>query len=287
MKSFRLLLAILALIPLGVSAFASPGRPTGFINDFANVLRDDTEQSLSRELQMFEQTTTHEISVVTVPSLGGDDIESYANTLFREWGIGKKDTNNGLLFLIVPSERQMRIEVGYGLEGAVTDTETKHIQDDIVRPFFKSGDYDGGVSAGVKALERAAQEEVVTPSNQPAQSSRDVSGLIQLGFFAVFFGFSWLASLLGRSKSWWLGGVLGGIGGAILWFLMGWWYAIIIAALLGLVFDYAVSKNYRSGSPAWWAGGPWGGWDSWGGSGGGFGGFGGGSSGGGGSSSGW
>src|SRR3989339_611184 len=123
-----------------VFAYSSPGQPNGFVNDFANVIDSTTKTNLEAEIQSFEQTTTHEIAVVTIKTLEGDTVENYANDLFKEWGLGKKGADNGVLFLVVVDDRQMRIEVGYGLEGALTDLQSRGILDNIARPYFKEGD---------------------------------------------------------------------------------------------------------------------------------------------------
>lgn len=272
-------------------AYQSPGAPQGFVNDFAGVLSQASRQELEQSLDTFAKEKNHEIAIVTIKTLDGDAIEEYANRLFREWGIGTKKNNNGVLFLAAIDDRKMRIEVGYGLEGALTDLESKHIQDDVVRPLFRNNDYSAGIAEGAKAIMQAIEGEIVA---LPRANGQWANGIMRYGgeiFFLLFLFGSWIVSILGRTKSWWLGGVLGGLGGALAWFFSGGWYWVAILGFGGLFFDYFVSKNYKSHladhHPAWWAGGAWGGWDRWGGGGGGFGGFGGGSSGGGGSSSSW
>ena len=98
--------------PESASAYRSPGQPRGFVNDFAGVLSDQTKSSLEQTLSQFSSETSNQIVVVSVMSLEGDSIENYSNELFREWAIGQKDKNNGVLLLIAPNEKQVRIEVG-------------------------------------------------------------------------------------------------------------------------------------------------------------------------------
>ncbi len=284
-----LFLSFLAFSYTSVFAYTSPGAPQGRVNDFAQVISDDVQASLESQLQEFEKKTSHEIAVVTIQSLGGDDIASYSNALFREWGIGKRGTDNGVLFLVAVEDRRARIEVGYGLEGALTDLETQYIQRDFAIPFFQKGDFTQGiVQASGKIMEAIESEVVPTQSRTKLPFKMSVSGIETIVLLVIFF-FSWITSIFARTKSWWLGGVVGGLIGGIIAFVTASWFWILFAAILGLIFDYFVSKNYRANTthPAWWAGGTWGGWDRWGGGGGGFGGFGGGSSGGGGSSSSW
>lgn len=285
MKRFALAMVCVAILaPAVVFAYVSPGKPAGFVNDFAGVLSQQTRTALESELQKFAEGENPQIVVATIKTLQDDPIEDYANTLFREWGIGSKTKNNGVLFLIATEDRKMRIEVGYGMEGALTDIETKHIQENVVRPFFKSNDFDSGVRAGITAIEQGVKDELVVPTQKKSKGWSANS--IEAIFFLVIFVFSWLGSILGRSKSWWAGGVLGGVVGGIAGLALSWLFWIPIGIGVGFVFDYFVSKTYKSssGNPPWWIGGPW---IGGGGGGGGFGGFGGGSSGGGGSSSSW
>lgn len=279
-----LIVGALFLFGKGVLAYQSPGKPTGFVNDFANVLTVDQKTSLENTLSNFQKETSNEISIVTIPTLNNEPIESYANTLFREWGIGGKDRNNGVLILAAIDDRKLRIEVGYGLEGALPDLLTKQIQENEIVPSFKDGNYANGLQKGVTAVMQATQGEYQNSSQQ-----KNSSIPTELIFFILFFGAQVIFAILAPTKSWWLGGVIGGIGGGVLGFILSSFVFGIIAGLfgvvIGLLVDYVVSKNYKG--PDDHSGGPWffgGGGSSFGG---GFGGFGGGSSGGGGSNSNW
>src|SRR3989338_3631642 len=141
-------------------AYTSPGKPAGFVNDFAGVLTQQTEQLVNEQLTAFSRDESNEISVVTIESLGDETIESYAEQLFQEWGIGKARQDNGVLLLISPYDRQVRIEVGYGLEGSLTDLETQRTI--IVRtliPALREGKYDEAVVAAVRSEERRVGKE--------------------------------------------------------------------------------------------------------------------------------
>jgi uncharacterized protein len=288
-----LLVALFAYAP-GAHAYTSPGSPAGYVNDFAHVLSPTTVSTLETELTAFAASTTNEITVVTVPSMGGDYVENYAVKLFAEWGIGKKDKDNGVLLLLAIADRKMRIEVGYGLEGALPDSVAQSILNQEMTPLLKKGDYDGAVTAGVRAIEAATRGEYSAPSG--GFSAEGIFSEVVLGhlFFLVLIVIQVFSAVLARSKSWYAGGILGGIGGfaAGLLLLKSLFLAISGALLLGAIgalFDYVVSKGYQSAKargvkPPWWAGGSMG---SGSGGGGGFGGFGGGSSGGGGASGSW
>lgn len=285
----RLIFAV-TLFPLVVLAYVSPGAPRGFMNDFAGVLKTDEIVQLEAKLRDFEAATGNEISVVTIKSLDGDTVENYANELFSEWGIGKEGKDNGILFLAAIDDRQMRLEVGYGLEGVLTDAQSYWLEENLAVPAFRDGDYYLGISGVVEKIIAAigGTEEI------PGTTARGSANGFQFGdlFFLIFLVPVWLASILGRSKSWWLGGVLGGVAGVILGIFFGFLYLGLISifglGILGLIFDYFVSRAYQRGKQTghfpWWIGGGRGGRGF---GGGGFGGFGGGSSGGGGASSRW
>lgn len=144
--------ALFVVLLYVATAHAQSGlEPTGFVNDFAGIIDTATESKLDRLLTSFEQSTTIEISVVTVPSLNEIHVADYANILFKEWGIGKKGKDNGLLILVAPVEREMWIEVGYGLEAVVNDAAAGRVYRDVMVPRFKDGDFGGGILSGVLA----------------------------------------------------------------------------------------------------------------------------------------
>ncbi len=288
-----LLAAFLTLLAAGTAfAYTSPGAPTGYVNDFAHALSPETKRSLDTELSQFEKDTSNEIAVAIVPDMGGDYIENYAVKLFEEWGVGKKDRDNGVLLVVAMQEHKLRIEVGYGLEGALPDSLAQRILDDEMTPRLRAGDTDGAVTAAVHAIESATTGEY-TPTEPKANPLSWIWDNIEWLFFGVIVGFQWLAAILARSKSWWAGGIVGALAGVGLGWLIA--FPLLVTSLiallltaLGLLFDYAVSNAYRYHSgrgsiPPWWAGGG----SVGGSSGGSFGGFGGGSSGGGGASGGW
>jgi uncharacterized protein len=125
---------------------------TGRVNDNAQILSENTRKSLADTLKEHENRTTNQIVILTIPSLEGESIEDFANKVFNEWKLGQKDKNNGVLIVIVPDERKMRIEVGYGLEPALTDLSSGRIIRDIMAPRFREGDFDGGITDGTLAV---------------------------------------------------------------------------------------------------------------------------------------
>ena len=271
-----------------VSAYYDLGAPLGYVTDTADVLTNEEEQILETTLTAFTASTTVEVAVVILPDLQGDTIEGFAVKLFAEWGIGKKGTDNGVLLLVGMAERSMRIEVGYGLEGDMTDAQSSWIIRDVLTPAFKEGNYYLGISGAVSQIMTAAGggyvSSVVSSESTGSASDTPIPEWYGGVLVAVFVG---LRVLLGSTKSIWLGGVLGAVGGGVLGYFVssGQPFVSLMFALslgvVGLVIDYFFSRG---------GGGGFGGGSSFGGgrsSGGSFGGFGGGRSGGGGASGRW
>ncbi|PZN93241.1 MAG: methanol dehydrogenase, partial [Alphaproteobacteria bacterium] len=166
----RILLVVALVLGLVAwPALAAPAFPklTGRVTDAAGILPADTVATLEARLAALETSTTTQLVVATVPDLEGNDIADYANQLFRTWGVGQKATNNGVLLLVAPNERKVRIEVGYGQEGTLTDALTSQIIRRNIIPYFKAGDMAGGVTAGTEALVTLLE----LPTDQQAQAA--------------------------------------------------------------------------------------------------------------------
>ncbi len=146
----RATFALVALLCTGLGVFAAnfPAL-TGRIVDQANVIPAATRAAIEPKLADLETKSGIQLVVATVASLEGEEIEPYANELFRTWKLGEKTKNNGVLLLVAPKEHKVRIEVGYGLEGTLTDALSKIIITNAIAPHFKTGDFGGGVSRGV------------------------------------------------------------------------------------------------------------------------------------------
>ncbi|MDO8515797.1 MAG: TPM domain-containing protein [bacterium] len=130
-------------------------RPTGYVNDFANLLSAEGRARLETALREYEQKTSIEIAVVTVASLNGDVIENFTQELWEKWGgIGKKGKDNGVMFVIAPNERKMRIQTGYGVEGDLTDAQCNRIIQLEIAPLFKAGKMEEGIITGVAGIIR-------------------------------------------------------------------------------------------------------------------------------------
>jgi uncharacterized protein len=192
----------------------------GCVFDFAGVMRSSDVEAVELILRQFEAQTGGEIKLVTVKSLRGGDIEDFANKLFARWGIGKKGQDNGVLLLAAIEDKRVRIEVGYGFEAILTDARAGRILDEQVLPYFRAGDYSGGLRAGAVAIVRQLSGEpevAVTPP--PAGSSEQVSPLAGLLYFMGFVALiiliarhPWLALFMmgGRGGGGFQGGGFGG-----------------------------------------------------------------------------
>ena len=247
---------------LSVLVFAQdkniPARPNPprLVNDFTNTLTPAQVQALESKLVAYDDSTSNQVAVVIINSLEGYDVADYALKLGRAWGIGGKEFSNGILLLVAKEDHKMRIEVGYGLEGAIPDITAKHIMEESITPAFKEDNYYRGIDRGIDDIIRAAAGEYKAPANYGKKKKSTGFGFI-LALIILFIVFGSMGG--GRSS----GGTMSGAG----------W---IIGTLIN-------SAGRRGG----WGGGGGGGWSGGGGGGGGFGGFGGGSFGGGGASGSW
>jgi len=143
----------LFLILFAFSSFAyDMPKPVGFVNDFAHIMNDKTIKELTALSSELEQKTGVELVVVTVNSVGKNDIFDYSVEMFQKWGIGKKGKDNGILFLISKNDRKLRIDTGYGVEGILPDGLLGRIRDKYIIPYFKKGDYDSGILNGSIAI---------------------------------------------------------------------------------------------------------------------------------------
>ncbi len=278
---------VIFLVIKSVFAAAYPA-PIGHVNDFAHLLSPEYSKNL--ETQLVEFKPKSEISVVTIDSLNGDTIETYAQKLFKEWGIGDKQKDNGLLFLVSKNDRKVRIEVGYGLEPILPDGLSGEILDKYVVPDFKAGNYDSGINAGLARIQDVIlKNQVYAPPTLSAKTPNNVLQYLEFAIYFIVFIGPYLVAFLARSKSVYAGGIIGAVLGFLIWKTTG----AIAVGLFGLILDFILSKNYDrfkslgldTGFKSTYGGF----WHSQGGGGssGGFGGFGGGSSGGGGSSRSW
>ncbi|MEQ1500545.1 MAG: TPM domain-containing protein, partial [Parcubacteria group bacterium] len=192
MKKYFLLAIFLPVLSL---AFTVPEKPTGFVQDYANILTKDQVSQLENKLSQYEKSTTNEIAVVTIPSLDNDAIENVAQEIFTKWQIGKQDKNNGVLLLISLAERKTRIHTGYGVEGDLTDIGTSYIQSEVITPAFKQGDYFGGINSGLDKMIEALGGTEIIPEDY---STNNLLEKIPWEFvlFLVFVVLQWIGAIL-------------------------------------------------------------------------------------------
>ena len=189
-----------------------PPSPANYFNDYANVTSPATAAQLNRTLEDFEKQTSSQIVVAVYPKMETDSsIEDYTQRIFRTWGVGQRDKNNGAVLFVFVQDHKMRIHTGYGLEGALPDALCKRILDDEIAPYFKRGDYNGGLTAGVTAMIAATKGEykgtgrTVADSGSHASNNID-SGLVAFIFFVIIVAFSILGAGRRRGGGWIIGG---------------------------------------------------------------------------------
>ncbi|MCZ2158272.1 YgcG family protein [Bartonella sp. 220] len=237
MKSFRhpiqrsvppclwaFLSALCLVVALGSVTYAQIKFPslTGYVNDLAHLLDNATKQNLTEKLAELEEKTGDQIVIITLPTLSGNDIETYSNALFRTWGLGQKQLNNGVLLVIAPNEREMRIEVGYGLEGVLTDALSSVIINSFVLPNFREGNYQKGVIEAVHAIINILTEsdsefsfrmrekaKIVEAQRKQAEKEQMIANTIIFLILFIVFGLPILAMIFGKKvgpqKYLWMG----------------------------------------------------------------------------------
>ncbi len=294
-KIFSFFILLFCCLPIAAYGLDVP-KLQGYVNDYAEMISPSAKSKIEEELRAFEQSDSTQIVILTIPSLEGENIEEFSIKVAEVWKIGQQQRDNGILLIVSKQERKIRIEVGRGLEGRLTDLMAGRIIDQVIKPRFKQGDFNAGFITGASALIDATRGEFKA-EQRPAQ--RRQKGFPPFLTFLLFFGIFVL--ILGS-----LSRILGGIGGAIglpalvhLTVVRAGILPSIILALVGFGSGFFLSSLFSSGRSGigrhrghggGFFYGPWMGGSSIGGgggfSGGGFSG-GGGSFGGGGASGGW
>lgn len=227
LRSIWLCLAVIAAMATATASAALPARPDGPILDAANIIAPADKAALDAKLRAYNEATGRAIIVATVPSLDGMEIEDYAQQLAETWGIGGKESENGLLFLIAPNERRLRIATGRGLQERMTDIMSGRIIRDVVTPRFKAGDLSGGIVAGVDAIiaqldmdpaqAKAIEEAKMARRAQGAdEAAPAIAGILFWIAMIVFFAFIFGRGGRGRRYRG-HGGVGSTVGNVVLW----------------------------------------------------------------------
>jgi len=262
------------------------------VTDLTNTLEAPQIQALDTRLAAFESGKGSQIAVLLLPTTEPETIEEFGIRVAESWKLGRKGVDDGVLLLVAKDDRKLRIEVGYGLEGALNDATAKRIVSEVITPYFKRGEFYPGIDAGVSAIIKVVEgEPLPAPVQYSATYNGDVEGSFEIvlgtAFMIFMVGNIILRQLLGRLPS---GLIVGGLIGALAWVMLLSLFWAIAAALVAFLFSLIFgASGLGSHFPSGWSGG--GGRGGWGGGGGGFGGGGfgggGGSFGGGGASGGW
>ncbi|CAN7684942.1 YgcG family protein [Bradyrhizobium sp. LjRoot220] len=262
--------SILALLVFwAASALAVVAVPplVGRVVDRTGTLSSGDIASLNQTIRTFEARKGSQIAVLIVPTTDGEAIEPFSLRVAEAWKIGRNKIDDGALLVIVKNDRRLRIEVGYGLEGALTDATTKRIIDEEITPKFKSGDFAGGVSAGVNKMIRIIDGEKLPEPEPPHWHQQtglfDVDALFNPFLLIPVFLFGGLMrTMLGRLVG---AAVGGGVVTLIAWFLFGSIVAAIFAGLIAalfVLFSDAITSSTSGGSGSWSGGSSGGSWSS-------------------------
>ncbi|WP_336294372.1 TPM domain-containing protein [Bartonella sp. CB169] len=212
------------VIALGSVAYSQTKFPplTGYVNDMAHLLDKETKENLTKKLAALEKKTGDQIVIVTLQSLLGNDIEIYSNSLFRAWKLGQKELNNGVLLVIAPNERSVRIEVGYGLEGELTDAISAVIINNLVLPNFHEGNYQKGIAEAIHAIIKVITEsesdfsfrikeqaKIIEKQHKQAEKEEMLTNIVMFLIIFIMVGLPILAMIFGKKvgpqKYLWMG----------------------------------------------------------------------------------
>lgn len=231
MKFFLILFFFLFLLIPAVAQRSIPPHGGVWVHDEAGVLSAGAKAQMEAILKAERDSTSNQIAVYIIPSMDGDDIDDYAVRVFKEWKLGQEKKDNGVLFLIAMQDRLMRIEVGYGLEGVLTDALSSRINRNEVAPYFRQGNYEAGIQAGTLAIIKAISGEYV--NNEPPITKRKKKSPWSTVIFIVLM----ILFMSRKNKG-------GGSG------MGGYWTAAMMGSMLG---------GAGRGSGGWGGGGDFGG----------------------------
>jgi uncharacterized protein len=286
MLTLRRAIVAAALCAIGMALAQVPVPAlTARVTDLTNTLTGQQRAALEERLAAFEARKGSQIAVLIVPTTAPETIEQYAIRVAEQWKVGRKGVDDGAILLVALKDRALRIEVGYGLEGVLPDAVAKRIVEEVIVPRFKQGDVFGGIDAGVSRMMSVVDgEPLPPPRSATARGSSGSAGLQELlivGFLLVFVVGGMIRAIFGRVAG---SGVIGLVGGAAGWLIVGSAVAAIVVGVLALILSlmggFGGMRGPR-GRGGWYSGGFPGGGGGWSGGGGGWSGGGGGFGGGG------
>jgi uncharacterized protein len=206
LRALFLALCAVLLWTAASQALDVPANGGQYVVDLARLVSQRDKDAIGAELRRYDQATGNQIVVLTVPSLMGEDLAGYANRVARQWGIGRKDTNNGVLILVAAAEKQVRFEVGRGVEDRLPDVTAKRIQREVALPLFKAGRFAEGLAASVEAIEQALgapEGQQQSPQQQQAPQlpqSRGESGIPWFTLGLIVLAVVLMLALAGRKR---------------------------------------------------------------------------------------
>ena len=223
------LFTLLTLLTLAVSAFPlDVPQLTGHVNDYAGMLSPQMRQELEARLSNFERSDSTQIVVLTIPTLAGETLEEYSIKVAEAWRIGQKGVDNGAILLVAKQERKIRIEVGRGLEGKLTDFVCGRIIRGDIAPLFKTGDFGGGIAAGVTVIMAVVKGEYKAAPRDLTQKRKSAPPIFTLVIFLL------VACVFLGSMSRPLGGLAGAVGFPLIAFLAFPGLALMLMIALGI-----------------------------------------------------
>jgi uncharacterized protein len=240
------------------------------VTDFAGLLTPAQRQNLEQDLREFESRRGSQIAVLIVPTTQPEAIEQFSMRVAESWKLGRKGIDDGVLLLIAKDDRDLRIEVGYGLEGVIPDAVAKRVVAEIIVPYFKQSDFYGGIQAGMHRLMRLIEGEALPPPRQRDSSWSRFEDYLPVAFAAVFLVGGALRAMFGRLPG---ASIAGGVAAFVMWLILSSLGVALVVGIIAFVFTLGGGTGGRFGG---WSGGVGGFGTGGGGFSGGGGGFGGG-----------
>lgn len=245
-RSLAILLVVLGtgLAP-AVAALMPVPRLTARVTDLTGTLTPEQRQTLEQRLRQFEAAKGSQVAVLIVPTTEPEAIEQYGIRVVEAWKLGRQKVDDGALLLVAKNDRALRIEVGYGLEGALPDAIAKRIIEEIIVPRFRADDFAGGITAGVEQIIKVIEGEPLPPPPARRSSSAPENGFSpdMLGFW--FMGAFLLGGLLRTIFGRFLGGLTGGVLGAVMAYVF--FQALLISGVVGLFIFIIILLGNMSG----------------------------------------
>ena len=197
------LVALLLVVRISLAAALDVPPLRGRVNDYAGVMSQGQARALESQLAQFEQDTGHQVAVLTIPTLDGEDIEGFSIRVAENWKIGKKGFDNGVILVVAIKDRKLRLEVGYGLEGVLPDVIANRIISDYIVPHFRSQDYAGGIIAGIDAVLKVIKKEPLPESarKKAGNQGSNVNFLVMLAVTFAVLGLMGFGSMGNRRRN--------------------------------------------------------------------------------------